>query len=124
MSSRFDHGVRRPTYSAGVSEHETAVGIDMVAGEADEQEPTGFNVVLRLANGERLEAGSFMDAGAAHAFAEQFIAEASTSGKWPRVGDRYLRPETLVSVDVDADTQPRWTGSTGRATSWTGRSGG
>jgi hypothetical protein len=85
-------------------------------------EHSGFNVMLRLVGGDRIEAASFAHAGEAHTFAEELIASASRPDRWPRVGDRYLRPETIVSIDVEPDSQPRWTGSTGRASSWTGRS--
>jgi hypothetical protein len=88
--------------------------------ESDEQ--SGFNVILRLVAGDRIEAASFAHAGEAHTFAEELIATASRPDRWPRVGDRYLRPETILSIDVEPVDQPRWTGSTGRASSWTGRS--
>jgi hypothetical protein len=97
----------------------------MVDTEPQETEGTpSFNVMLRMVGGERLEAGSFASDGEAHAFAGELIAAAMTGGQtWPRVGDRYLRPETIVSIDVEPDAHPRWTGSTGRANSWTGRPG-
>jgi hypothetical protein len=87
-------------------------------------EHAGFNVMLRLVGGDRIEAASFAHAAEAHTFAEELIASASRPDRWPRIGDRYLRPETIVSIDVEPDSQPRWTGSTGRASSWTGRSSG
>ena len=93
--------------------------------ETAPEEHSGFNVMLGLAGGDRIEAGSFAAASEAHTFAQELIVAASVGGdSWPRIGDRYLRPDTIVSIDVEPDAQPRWTGSTGRATSWTGRSSG
>jgi hypothetical protein len=108
------------SYSDRVTPHEDLVADDVTTIEPEEH--SGFIVALRLASGERLEAGSFDHAAAAHTFAEELIASAGRTDRWPRIGDRYLRPETIISVDVEPDTQPRWTGSTGRASSWTGRS--
>jgi hypothetical protein len=60
-------------------------------------------VFVRLSNGERVEAGSFDDMAAAKARAEEVVAQVSTSGNgWPFFGGRYIRPEAVVSVDVDA----------------------
>jgi hypothetical protein len=122
VSSSWD-GVRHSAYSDRVGEQETAVPEVETAPET--AEAFAFNVVLRLADGERVEAGSFQAEKEAHDFAEELIASAVAGGKtWPRVGDRYLRPETIISIDIEPDAQPRWTGSTGRATTWTGRSTG
>jgi hypothetical protein len=60
-------------------------------------------VFVRLSNGERVEAGSFDDMAAAKARAEEVVAQVSTSDNgWPFFGGRYIRPEAVVSVDVDA----------------------
>ena len=86
--------------------------------EAGDEE---FNVYLRLSDGERAEAGSFEGEQAAHAFADELMsasAGATATSRWPRIGDRYLRPETIISIDVERSNQPGWTGSTGRASSW------
>jgi hypothetical protein len=121
MRSSWD--VRQEGYSERVGEQQTAV--PEVATTSESEEAHGFNVVLRLADGERLEAGSFRAETEAHDFAEELMSSAAAGArKWPRVGDRYLRPETIVSIDIEPDASPRWTGSTGRATTWTGRSSG
>jgi hypothetical protein len=86
-------------------------------GEADE-----FKVYLRVADGDRVEAGVFETEPEAHRCAESLMAAAAaatTTAKWPRIGDRYFRPETIVSIDVERGEARRWTGSTGRASSWT-----
>ncbi len=86
--------------------------------EADVDE---FKVFLRLAEGERVEAGVYSNETDAHGHAGELMAAAAaatTTAKWPRIGDRYFRPETIVSIDVERSDAPRWTGSTGRASSW------
>jgi hypothetical protein len=121
MRSSWD--VRQEGYSERVGEQQTAV--PEVGTTSESEEAHGFNVVLRLADGERVEAGSFRAETEAHDFAEELMSSAAAGAKkWPRVGDRYLRPETIVSIDIEPDASPRWTGSTGRATTWTGRSSG
>jgi hypothetical protein len=120
MDSRTDS--HAASFATRVTEHDVVPGEVPMTVEPDEH--TGFNVVLRLVGGDRIEAGSFAHAAEAHMFAEELIASASHADRWPRIGDRYLRPETIVSVDIEPDHQPRWTGSTGRASSWTGRSAG
>ncbi len=82
-----------------------------------------FKVYLRVADGDRVEAGAYETEPEAHRRAEELMAAAAaatTTAKWPRIGDRYFRPETIVSIDVDRSDAPRWTGSTGRASSWSG----
>ena len=87
-----------------------------------EATPGAFKVFLRFSNGERVEAGYFGVEVEAHRYAEQLMAAAAaatTASKWPRIGDRYFRPETIISIDVEPSDAPRWTGSTGRANTWT-----
>ena len=93
-----------------------------VADEASASED--FRVFLSLAGGERIEAGAFPSEQTAHAQAEGLMAaaaQATTTAKWPCINGRYLRPETIVSIDVERTEQTRWTGSTGRASSWNSR---
>jgi hypothetical protein len=81
-----------------------------------------FLVFLRVADGERVQAGGFATEQEAHRHAEQMMAAAAaatTMSKWPRIGDRYFRPETIISIDVEASDAPRWVGSTARTSSWT-----
>jgi hypothetical protein len=60
-------------------------------------------VFVRLSNGERVEAGSFDDVSAAKARAEEVVREVANGGEsWPFFGGRYIRPDVVVSVDVDA----------------------
>lgn len=60
-------------------------------------------VFVRLSNGERVEAGSFDDVGAAKGRAEEVMNEVSAGERgWPFFGGRYIRPDAIVSVDIDA----------------------
>ncbi len=120
--------LQQPANGSSVSEHST---VDLTNGTeprvetAPEPEAAGeFKVFLSLTGEERVEVGQFPTEQAAHAQAEQFMAsaaQATTTAKWPLIGGRYLRPETIVSIDVEPSDQPRWTGSTGRASSWNSR---
>ncbi|MFN2470303.1 MAG: hypothetical protein ABR583_04810 [Gaiellaceae bacterium] len=84
--------------------------------------PPQYAVALRLVDGGRVEAGAFADEEEAHRYAAELISTlAGTGEKWPLVGDRYLRPQAVVSIDLIREAHPRWTGSTGRATPWSGR---
>ncbi|MDQ3992914.1 MAG: hypothetical protein M3229_04570 [Actinomycetota bacterium] len=88
---------------------------------AAEAEPSGGNVtvVVRLVDGDRIEAGIFADEAEARRSAEGLIAAlAAADSGWPLVEDRYVRPEAVVSVDLVREAHPRWTGSTGRAAPW------
>jgi hypothetical protein len=57
---------------------------------------------VRLTNGERVEMGSFDDLEAAKAAAKALMAQvaAADGGDWPFVSGRFLKPETIVSVDI------------------------
>lgn len=58
-------------------------------------------IVIRLADGDVVQAGTAPNLDGAMAFARQLVAEIdSPIGDWPRIGDRMLRPESVVSVDV------------------------
>ena len=101
---------------------EVAPEPEMMVAEAPAGEE--HKVFLSLTGGERVEVGAFPTEADAHAHAEELMAaaaSATTTAKWPRIGARYFRPETIVSIDVEPSDQPRWTGSTGRASSWNNR---
>ncbi|MGH3093126.1 MAG: hypothetical protein ACRDOG_12490, partial [Gaiellaceae bacterium] len=57
---------------------------------------------VRLTNGERVEMGAFDDLEAAKAAAKALMAQvaAADGGDWPFVSGRFLKPETIVSVDI------------------------
>ncbi|MGH3037091.1 MAG: hypothetical protein ACRDMU_07900 [Gaiellaceae bacterium] len=72
---------------------------------ADQPPPTGgalYEVTIRLVNGERVEAGTFQELGAAKECAKVLMAQvaAAGQGEWPFVNGRFLKPDTIVSVDI------------------------
>jgi hypothetical protein len=72
---------------------------------AEEPPPAGgtlYEVAVRLANGERVEAGTFQELGAAKEAAKALMAQvaAAGQGEWPFVSGRFLKPDTIVSVDI------------------------
>ncbi len=76
-----------------------------------------FNVVVRLSDGETVEVASFPSSEEAEARATEVVAELDRRepGKWPRLGFRYIRPETVLSVDIVEERAMRWAGSGERA---------
>lgn len=59
------------------------------------------HVMLRLTNGERIEMASFEDKDAAKQVALELSRELALSADWPFIGGRFIRPEAVVSIDVD-----------------------
>lgn len=58
-------------------------------------------VVVRTSDGEVLQVGTAPNRDSALVLARTVIAEIEEPrGEWPLVGDRMLRPESIVSVDV------------------------
>jgi hypothetical protein len=58
-------------------------------------------VLVRLENGERIEVGAFEGFEAAKERARGLMAELQASSDWPFLSGRYVRPEAIVSIDVD-----------------------
>ena len=60
-------------------------------------------VVLRVAGGERIGVGEYENASRAEAEAKALIRRIamSSASEWPHLGGRFLRPETIVSVDLE-----------------------
>jgi Type II secretion system (T2SS), protein E, N-terminal domain len=61
-----------------------------------------YEVTIRLTNGERVEAGAFAELAAAKECAKALMAQvaAAAQGEWPFVSGRFLKPDTIVSVDI------------------------
>lgn len=58
-------------------------------------------VVVRLADGDTVQAGTAPTLDSARVLAHSLIREIDhPRGEWPIVGDRLLRPDAVVSVDV------------------------
>ena len=74
-----------------------------------------FELVMRLLDGDRMSIGFFATAEAAQEkAAEVFKQFAETKeGSWPYIGGRFLRPDTIVSIDVEQHTSG-WGGSNSR----------
>ena len=62
-------------------------------------------VVVRMNDGEVLQIGTAPNRDSALVLARTIIAEIEEPrGEWPLVGERLLRPESIVSVDVLSTT--------------------
>ena len=58
-------------------------------------------VVVRMSDGEVLQIGTAPNRDSALVLARTLIAEIEEPrGEWPLVGERMLRPESFVSVDI------------------------
>lgn len=66
-------------------------------------------VYVRLSDGDRLELGAFAAGSDAHARAREVmrIVDERRPGDWPCIHGRFLRPETIVSIDI-VDELPRY----------------
>jgi hypothetical protein len=62
----------------------------------------GHRLTVRLANGERVDVGAYGELEAAKAAAKGLMAQvaAADGGDWPFVNGRFLKPDTIVSVDI------------------------
>jgi hypothetical protein len=89
------------TATAPEPEPEPKVAEQPVAAAAPQ--PAGrFRVAVRLSNGELVTAGEADGADGAEALAQVVVADVATADGdcWPYMSGRYIRPETIVSVDI------------------------
>ena len=80
-------------------------------------EPTHV-VVLRLTGEDRVEIGAFGSQEEAESFARTVvgrISRAEDQAEWPLFGDRFIRPQSIASVDIVERASANWGGSTARA---------
>jgi Type II secretion system (T2SS), protein E, N-terminal domain len=80
-------------------------------------------VVLRLRDGDALEIGTFPTAAEAATRAQEVVAEiaaAEVNRTWPFFAKRYLRPDSILSVDLVEEDADKWLGSSVRR-SWAGQ---
>ena len=56
---------------------------------------------VRLTNGERIRIDSFPNQEAAKTRARQMCREFEESRVWPLLGGRFVRPDAVVSIDLD-----------------------
>jgi hypothetical protein len=71
--------------------------------EPSVEEAAGQQVVLRLQGGETLEVGAFTSTAEASACAQEVvrqIASTDEQGTWPFFANRFVRPDTILSVDL------------------------
>jgi hypothetical protein len=63
----------------------------------------GFTVSVRLTSGERVAVAACADIGEAKGYAKALTKQLGTtdSDDWPFVNGRFLKPDTIVSVDVE-----------------------
>ena len=57
-------------------------------------------VVIRLVDGQTIHLGSAPNRESAVTYAKSVIADYERTGEWPVVGNRLIRPDAIVSVDV------------------------
>ena len=88
--------------------------------QPDAESDRACRVVLRLSGGERIEVGSYGSEAEAVEGARGVIAQMTADAtSWPFFAGRFLRPETVVSVDLEQEDADRWLGSSARAAAWT-----
>jgi hypothetical protein len=66
----------------------------------DAQQVTA-EVFVRLTSGERIAVGAFDGQSAAEQCARELMAALDSDGDWPQVEGRYIRPDAVVSIDVE-----------------------
>ena len=73
-------------------------------GPAPSAPGTGFRVSIRLTSGERLTVSECADMGEAKGYAKALTKQlgATDPDDWPFVNGRFLKPDTILSVDVEA----------------------
>jgi hypothetical protein len=73
-----------------------------VAPPPQPETPAAYRVAVRLSNGELITAGEATGVDGAEALAQVVVADVATADgeSWPYVSGRYIRPESVVSVDI------------------------
>ena len=59
---------------------------------------------MRLTSGERISAGAFDSQEAAERRARELMIAVDAHGDWPCVDGRFIKPDAVVSIDVDVST--------------------
>jgi len=76
---------------------------ESILAERTAAQATNRRLVIRLLGGDELELGSYDDreqaVAAARELMERFSA-AESSGEWPEVDGRFMRPGAVASIDV------------------------
>jgi MshEN domain len=111
-----------PTYSRVEEEQPQPESQSDLGAEQELPTAVSYEVSLRLADGERVPIGSFSDPQKAREYARDVVRHLSdeTDG-WPFFSGRFMRPDTIVSVDIVPVGEPdRWLGSAARS-NWASR---
>ncbi len=62
-----------------------------------------FHLYIRLSTGERIDASAYTNLNEARTGAEDLVKRLSGDSRvWPSFGGRYIRPEAIISIDVEA----------------------
>lgn len=92
--------------------------LEQPTSSQDEDTVVTWSVVLRLADGDRVEIGAFHSSGEAKDLAQNVVRQISSDHSWPFFGGRFIRPDAIISVDL-AEPEGRWLGSVARRQAWT-----
>jgi hypothetical protein len=74
---------------------------DAPPAPAEPEAPADAHVFVRLANGERIAAGAYAGQEPAEARAHELMQALSGDEDWPCIDGRYIRPDAVVSIDVE-----------------------
>ncbi len=109
-----------PTFSR-IEEQQAAPEPDAQAAQ-ELPSALSYDVSLRLTDGERVPIGSFGEPEKAREYARDVVKHLSDEDDgWPFFSGRFLRPDTIVSVDIVPVGEPdRWLGSSVRS-NWASR---
>jgi hypothetical protein len=79
--------------------------VDAPETPAPVAETVPWRMTIRLSNGERVDAGEFSDEASAKQEAKAIMMQvaAADADDWPYVNGRFLKPDTIVSVDIAED---------------------
>ena len=95
---------------------EPAVAAPDEAARSAKRPDKQYQLVLRLVDGDRISIGIFASVDEAQGQAAEVVKQFAEvkEGSWPFVGGRFLRPDTIVSIDVEEEHDTGWGGSNAR----------
>jgi len=77
------------------------ITLEPSAGTPAAPQATSAGVFVRLTSGERIAAGRFDTQEAAERRARELMIAVDAHGDWPCVDGRFIKPDAVVSIDVD-----------------------
>jgi hypothetical protein len=94
-----------PRVEAAVPEPVVKIAVEPEAPAAPAPAPastaTKASVFVRLTSGERISAGTFGTYESAERRARELMIAIDAGGDWPHVEGRFIKPDAVVSIDVD-----------------------